>query len=299
MAERSAFFPSLLRSLLVEQRVTPSRLASMVGLKTESVEGWLSASQMPKAASVWAAAGALGGHEDDLLFSAFSWYCDRIEDQYPANTALRLDKSASAYLGESGWWERIPEADQHRFLHIWRGILEREIFVPTSRKEELPVSDLIILPTSTLIVDDEWADIVKHIAKDGSQLYQMDWRRFEDLIAELLARYGWQTTPMGYTKDDGIDIVAVRRLAPDMQFKMMVQCKRLAKNRKVGIELVREVWSVKWEKGFHQAMIATTSTFTRGARQKGESWDLALRDHDTIVQWCRGLQSSAPGPKLL
>ena len=91
---------------------------------------------------------------------------------------------------------------------------------------------------------------------------------------------------MGYTKDDGIDIVALRRVAPGIRFRMMVQCKRFAPARKVGVEIVREVWAVKWEKGFHQAMLATTSGFTRGARAKATAWDLELKDADAILDWC-------------
>jgi len=94
---------------------------------------------------------------------------------------------------------------------------------------------------------------------------------------------------MGYTKDDGIDLIAVSKVAPDFRLSMMVQCKRLSEKRKVGVELVREIWSVKWEHGFHQAMLATTSSFTRGAKQKGELWNLDLRDQVAIANWCKTL----------
>ncbi|WP_093111824.1 restriction endonuclease [Variovorax sp. CF079] len=92
-----------------------------------------------------------------------------------------------------------------------------------------------------------------------------------------------------YTKDNGIDLIAVRKVAPDLRFSMMVQCKRFSEKRKVGVELVREIWSVKWEHGFHQALLATTSTFTRGAKQKGELWNLDLRDQAAIADWCTTL----------
>ena len=55
----------------------------------------------------------------------------------------------------------------------------------------------------------------------------------------------------------------------------------------VGIAEVREVWSVKWDSGFHQALIATTSSFTRGAKEKAHEWNLELKDHDAIVNWCK------------
>ena len=111
--------------------------------------------------------------------------------------------------------------------------------------------------------------------------------RFEDLIAHLLEEYGWEITPMGYTKDDGIDLIAIRRIQPRVKFSMMVQCKRYSQNRKVGVSVVKDVWATKWEKGFHHAMIATTSHFTKGAMEKAESWNFDLRDHESIVELCK------------
>lgn len=34
-------------------------------------------------------------------------------------------------------------------------------------------------------------------------------------------------------------------------------------------------------------MLATTSSFTRGAVAKANQWKLDLRDHDRILDWCR------------
>lgn len=92
---------------------------------------------------------------------------------------------------------------------------------------------------------------------------------------------------MGYTKDDGIDIIAVRKVAPDSKFHMMVQCKKFDQTRKVGVDFVKHLWATKSEYGFHQAMLATTSSFTRGASEKASLWNLDLRDHMNVLDWCR------------
>ena len=44
------WFPTALRDLLLRKRLTPSQLALLVGLNTETVESWL-AGQLPKASS--------------------------------------------------------------------------------------------------------------------------------------------------------------------------------------------------------------------------------------------------------
>ena len=106
-------------------------------------------------------------------------------------------------------------------------------------------------------------------------------------MAEILETAGWSITPMGYTKDGGADIIAARNVEPGVPIEMLVQCKRNSRSRRVGVEVVREVWSAKWEKGSHQAMIATTSSFTKGARTRARLWNMDLRDYDAILDWCK------------
>jgi HJR/Mrr/RecB family endonuclease len=86
-----------------------------------------------------------------------------------------------------------------------------------------------------------------------------------------------------------VDIVAARLVDPGIPFQMMVQCKRHAASNKVEVSQVREVWAVKSLQGFHQAMIATTSSFTKGAKLQADYWNLDLRDHDAVVQWCKDM----------
>ena len=105
-------------------------------------------------------------------------------------------------------------------------------------------------------------------------------------MADILERAGWAVSPMGYTKDGGIDIVAVRSLEFGVPIEMLVQCKRNKRTRKVGVGVVKELWATKWKQGAHQAMVATTSTFTRGAVKEASSWKMELRDHIAIFDWC-------------
>ncbi len=143
------------------------------------------------------------------------------------------------------------------------------------------------LPNPTIVVPDQWKKLAARIAKNSDILYQLDWRKFEDLIANLLDSFGWSVEPMGYSKDGGVDIVAIRKIEPGIDFHMMVQCKRFSKQRKVGLSVINEMFAVKWKKGFHNAMITTTSSFTSGALKEADILKLELKDHDAIVEWCR------------
>jgi restriction system protein len=215
------------------------------------------------------------------------------------------------------WWapqfegEVFPEHEVSKIVGPYTGQLVERIFKRV-KSEALPVEpeitldvvapayielynymgqaerrELVLLPQPSLLIISSWEEIASRIAQDSATLHQLGWKQFEDFIAHLLSKFGWSVEPMGYTKDKGIDIIAVRKVEPDIDFRMMVQCKRYAATHKVGVEIVRELWAVKWEKSFHQAMIATTSSFTKGAVEKANIWDLELKDHVAIIGWCK------------
>ncbi len=179
------------------------------------------------------------------------------------------------------------EHDSQFFLKYVEDAAKRAVSAISSPTGGLGQESLLWLPQPDILVVDEWMGIARRISEESAALFLLDWRRFEDLIGNLLRESGWEVTPMGYTKDGGVDIVAVRKTAPDIDFRMIVQCKKYAQHRKIGVAPVRELFAVKSEQSYSQAMIATSSTFTKGAEDKAEFWKMELRDHDAIVNWCR------------
>ncbi len=143
-----------------------------------------------------------------------------------------------------------------------------------------------ILPAPPIAIATAWKSHVARIADGSRNLDDLGWKEFEDLMAEILERSGWSIIPMGYTKDGGVDIIAVRNLDPGVPIELLVQCKRYKKNRRVGVNFVKELWATKSQTGSHQAMLASTSSFTRGARTAASLWKMDLRDYDAIRQWC-------------
>ncbi|MEW8683445.1 MAG: restriction endonuclease [Candidatus Thiodiazotropha endolucinida] len=129
--------------------------------------------------------------------------------------------------------------------------------------------------------------LLENVAINSINLAQLHWKEFEDLIGEILKKTGWITKPMGYTKDGGIDLIAIKNIDPGIPVEMLVQCKKY--KRKIGVNIVREVCAVKWKYGFHQAMIATTSRFTKGARKEADELKLELKDHDDILSWIKNI----------
>jgi Restriction endonuclease len=146
------------------------------------------------------------------------------------------------------------------------------------------IPEKFILPIPPIAVVSAWQSLAEQIATGSRLLDELHWTEFEDLMAEILETSGWSITPMGYTKDGGVDIIAVRHVQPGVPIEMLVQCKRFKKTRRVDVEIVQQVWATKFEQSFHQAMIAATSSFTLGAQQKAKIWKMDLRDYDHILE---------------
>lgn len=119
-------------------------------------------------------------------------------------------------------------------------------------------------------------------------LYGLSSRQFETLVAEILVDKGFDVHLTPATRDGGFDIFAYQRT--DIGTLLyLVETKRYRADRKVGIDLVRNLYGTFASCGASHAILATTSTFTRDARelQCKHPYQLSLRDYTDIVKWIR------------
>jgi restriction system protein len=136
-------------------------------------------------------------------------------------------------------------------------------------------------------------DILHVISKDPRLLQQVSWREFERIMADLLERLGFQIELQQGTKDGGIDILALRG-GPLGDHRYLIQAKRWA--NKVGVEPVRQLLFLQGHYRATKGCLATTSTFTRGARELAAEyrWQLDLKDLRGIQDWvAEAIHSSA------
>jgi hypothetical protein len=68
---------------------------------------------------------------------------------------------------------------------------------------------------------------------------------------------------------------------------LIVDCKRYSLENRVGVEIVRALYGLGEQKGATMALVATTSYFTRGAKefQHAVRNRLSLRDYDHLIKW--------------
>jgi hypothetical protein len=121
------------------------------------------------------------------------------------------------------------------------------------------------------------------------KLTELPPRQFEELIAELLASFGWEVSLTPPTRDGGYDILAVSRDAPGLETSWLIECKRYSRDHKVGVDNVRSLYGVKSHIGLPNAVIVSTSSFTAAAKELAKSRsDLQLVDYEHLLKWING-----------
>jgi hypothetical protein len=153
-------------------------------------------------------------------------------------------------------------------LFVW-GVYGRD------GESDLPMPEAPVLPVLPQVDDharrvltasnERWEELIPYLARHPHQAYDLHPRRFEELIAELLAREGLEVELTPPQKDGGRDIMAVMN-TPLGRYLYLVECKRYAKQRPVGVEIVRALYGVVEAERATAGLIITTSRFSQPAQ---------------------------------
>ncbi len=146
--------------------------------------------------------------------------------------------------------------------------------------------DLSVPTTLTSVVELINVEMLKYIKNNPKYLHNLHWRAFEELIAEILTSFGWQVELTSPTKDNGYDIFAIYKDASGIRHNWIIECKRWDPERKVGVEVIRNLYGVKTDLKVGNALLATTSSFTKGVEKfKASHYDLETKEFNDIVSW--------------
>jgi len=136
-------------------------------------------------------------------------------------------------------------------------------------------------------------ELISYLAKHPEYMRELDSRKFEVLIADIFKNKGYDVTLTPETRDGGKDIIALYK-SPFGHQLFIVECKRYKEDNKVGVELVRALYGVKAAENYNQAILVTTSTFSKPAIDfvKPLKFQLQLKDYNDIRQWCKDYNST-------
>ena len=111
-------------------------------------------------------------------------------------------------------------------------------------------------------------------------------KEFEELIAVLFSRFGFEVECTQQTHDGGKDIIAIKN--DIVRLKYLIECKRYTPPKPIGIDVVQRLHGVTVAAGANKGIIATTTRITQPATNymtETAPWLLEARDFEGIVDW--------------
>jgi restriction system protein len=149
--------------------------------------------------------------------------------------------------------------------------------------------DLLFSPEIVVVSLDFQRIIRERATQQAEVLFQLSPRQFEEFIAEVWDRLGYQVELTKRTRDGGRDIVAVKQA--EVSTRYLIECKRYDPNHKISVGVVRELYGVKVHEKATKGILATTSYFSPDALEFVDEhfWELEARDHEGVVKWVKSV----------
>ena len=130
--------------------------------------------------------------------------------------------------------------------------------------------------------------LMEELEKNPERMLSLSPRQFEELVAELFLREGFEVELTPERKDGGRDVLAIKH--SDLGVHLyLAECKRYSPTRPVGVEYVRALYGVLEAERATRGIIATTSYFTKGAQTFSQDlkWRIGLKDYIDLQDWIK------------
>jgi hypothetical protein len=198
-------------------------------------------------------------------------------------------------------WDKGPVFKPHVDGMVERLLEEKkvvEFFDPTppyAGEELFSAQSLLVSKGGIQIrfdVEEINEELIRYLALHPEKMRDLPSRKFEELVAELFKDKGYDVELTPKTKDGGFDIRAFNR-SDTGRLLTLVECKRYSEQNKVEVAIVRALHGVVQSEKASCGIIATTSTFTRGAkafREKHE-YQMHLADFSILENWLRSFKT--------
>ena len=156
----------------------------------------------------------------------------------------------------------------------------------TGKMEKNIYESTLFRPESLVIITDMDDAVKKYFKKYPEKLYEINPRKFEELIASIFKDFGFDVELTKATRDGGRDIIANIK---NSVYSMLayIKCKRYAADNKVDVGIIRNVAGVHYLRKPSKSIIVTTSFFTKDAQEEAKLIEnqLDLKDYNDIKIW--------------
>ncbi|MFL6604463.1 MAG: restriction endonuclease [Steroidobacteraceae bacterium] len=161
--------------------------------------------------------------------------------------------------------------------------LVRELY-QVSQQIAVTSNEIIVSAAPKIII--AGAALAERLKREPQSIHGLSPRQFELLVAELLEDLGYRVEITRATRDGGKDLLAY--LVTELGTLLcLVEAKKYRRDRKVGVELVRSLYGALNDADANQAMLITTSSFSKDAKefQHRHKYRIALRDYADLARW--------------
>ena len=108
--------------------------------------------------------------------------------------------------------------------------------------------------------------LIEGMLMDSRAAYTMKSDEFEDVVANIFSKNGFDVQVTQRSHDGGKDIIATYDMG-GIPCVLYIECKKYDKRRPVGVKIVREVFGTLTADRVNKAVIVSTSSFSREARK--------------------------------
>ena len=129
-------------------------------------------------------------------------------------------------------------------------------------------------------------ELTAYLLNNPNAMHNISPRKFEELVAYIMEKHGYEVTLTKQSRDGGIDIFAIKNDGFG-NILTIVDCKKYSETRPVGIAAVRGMYGTLQIESASHGILATTSRFTADAYSLAQEYkyQLSLKDHADILQW--------------
>lgn len=212
------------------------------------------------------------------------WHNVKARDVRDYSPALAARVAINTDRGISAVADAIEEVLKHSLDLLTPGALPTAIG-PDGRALDEDDPARIALDYSVVEFNDQ---VIEHLAREPELMYELSPRRFEELVAELYSRAGFEVELTPASGDQGVDVYAVRRDGFGSTL-VVVQAKRYKPELKIEAKVVRELLGTVDLTSASAGVLITTSSFQPGAEALADKFEyrLSLRDYARLQTMLR------------
>jgi len=203
------------------------------------------------------------------------------------NKAISLKEAGEIFKLKPKVVAKIEEAALAKIKNYVKEFELNHESLPLTKGKEVKLIDLPHNYEIVNVNNEVYKSLIKELGKNPEKMKTLNWRLFEEIIAEIFNKFGYDVELTMPTRDGGRDVIAIQKR--EVYVKYLIECKRPDQNTKIGIGPVRSLYGVQQDERATKAILATTAFFTAPAKLFFErhKWELEPRDYNGIIEWIK------------